>query len=350
VDWVTTLGSDRVGRLLEAVPDPTLVADAAGRIQFANAQASMLLGRPREELLRRTVHELLPEWDGRLTEAATGRPVAADAWHRNGASVPVELTVVPLDETSDSVAVFMRDVRARLILEQETDRMRDELIANVSHELRTPLTSIVGYLELLSELGEDELGPQARRLVEILARNALRELRLVNDLLAVSFVDDYLARTSLEPVELEVLAGQVVEEQQLFAHGAGLTLTLEVEEPVVVRGNADRLVRLLENLVVNSCKFSPPGGQIRVGVATDGPDAVLTVTDTGIGVSEAERERIFERMYRAPGAIDRHVEGAGLGLSIAKAIVDAHSGTITIDSTPGEGTVVRVALPRVSPR
>jgi len=350
VDWVTALGSDRVGRLLEAVPDPTLVADAAGRIQFANAQASMLLGRPRQELLSRTLHELLPEWDGRLAETATERPVAADAWHRNGGSVPVELTVVPLDETSDTVAVFLRDVRARLLLEQETDRMRDELIANVSHELRTPLTSIVGYLELLSELGEDELGPQARRLVEILARNALRELRLVNDLLAVSFVDDYLARTSLEPVELEVLAGQVVEEQQLFAHGAGLTLTLEVEESVVVRGNADRLVRLLENLVVNSCKFSPPGGQIRVGVAADGPDAVLTVSDTGIGVSEAERERIFERMYRAPGAIDRHVEGAGLGLSIAKAIVDAHSGTITIDSTPGEGTVVRVALPRVSPR
>jgi len=350
VDWVTTLGSDRVGRLLEAVPDPTLVADAGGRVQFANVQASVLFGRPREELLGRNARQLVPDWDGQLRDTPAGQTLAADVRHRNGNVVPVELTVAALDEAGSSVAVFLRDVSARLLLEQQTERMRDELIANISHELRTPLTSIVGYLELLSEMGPDELGPQARRLVEILARNAVRELRLVNDLLAVSFVDDYLANTSLEPVDLGVLAGQVVEEQQLFAHGAGLELSVVAEDSVVVRGNADRLVRLLENLVVNSCKFSPPGGQIRVGVTTEGPDAVLTVADTGIGVSEAERERLFERLYRAPGAIDRHVEGAGLGLSIAKAIVDAHAGTITIDSTPGEGTLVRVALPRVSPR
>ena len=351
MDWLTTLGGDRIGRLLDAVPDPTLVVDASGALQFANEQAASLFGSSRHDLLGRNVRDLVQGWSSvDILGPDSGGPAVSQtsARHRNGRTIPVELTVAPIDDSEGSVAVFLRDVRTRLQLEQEADRMRDELIANISHELRTPLTSIVGYLELISELGEDEVGTQARKLVEIVARNAVRELRLVNDLLAVSFVDEYLARTSLEQVDLSVLTGQIIEEQQLFAHGAGLALLLTAEDGVVVRGDADRLVRLLENLVVNSCKFTPPGGEIRVAVTGDGPDAVLTVEDTGIGVSEAERERIFERMYRAPGAIDRHVEGAGLGLSIAKAIVDAHSGTITLDSAPGRGTRVRVALPRVS--
>jgi len=352
VDWVTTLGGDRVGRLLDAVPDPTLVVDDSGVVRFANGEATRVFGWPRQELLGRSLRELVPDWDADKPQP-TGRGQSlshALARHRNGRTVPVDLTLAPIEESTGFVAVFLHDVSSRIQLEQEAERTRDELIANISHELRTPLTSIVGYLELISELGEDEVGPQARRLVEIVARNAVRELRLVNDLLAVSFVDDYLARTSLEQVDLGVLVGQVVEEQQLFAHGAGLTLRLQAEDSVMVRGDSDRLVRLLENLVVNSCKFTPPGGEIRVTVAGDGPNAVLTVADTGIGVSAAERERIFERMYRAPGAIDRQVEGAGLGLSIAKAIVEAHSGTITVDSTPGLGTTVQVALPRSEPR
>ena len=327
---MTSWGGDRIGRLLDAVPDPTLVVDASGVVQFANGQAAVMVGRPRHELLGRHVRELVPEWGTvERSQHESGAPAAspASARHRNGRSIPVELTVTTIDDEAGVLAVFLRDVSAQLQLEQEADRMRDELIA---------------------ELGDDEVGPQARKLVEIVARNAVRELRLVNDLLAVSFVDEYLARTSLEQVDLGVLSGQVIEEQQLFAHGAGLALGLTAEDGVVVRGDADRLVRLLENLVVNSCKFTPPGGEIRVAVTGEGPDAVLTVADTGIGVSEAERERIFERMYRAPGAIDRHVEGAGLGLSIAKAIVDAHSGTITLDSAPGRGTRVRVTLPRVS--
>ena len=348
---MTSWGGDRIGRLLDAVPDPTLVVDASGVVQFANGQAAAMVGQPRHELLGRNVRELVPEWGTvERSQHESGAPAAspASARHRNGRSIPVELTVTTIDDEAGVLAVFLRDVSAQLQLEQEADRMRDELIANISHELRTPLTSIVGYLELIAELGDDEVGPQARKLVEIVARNAVRELRLVNDLLAVSFVDEYLARTSLEQVDLGVLSGQVIEEQQLFAHGAGLALGLTAEDGVVVRGDADRLVRLLENLVVNSCKFTPPGGEIRVAVTGEGPDAVLTVADTGIGVSDAERERIFERMYRAPGAIDRHVEGAGLGLSIAKAIVDAHSGTITLDSSPGRGTRVRVVLPRVA--
>ncbi|HRD60405.1 MAG TPA: PAS domain-containing sensor histidine kinase [Nocardioides sp.] len=355
MDWLTTLTSERAGRLLDAAPDPTVVVDGSGALRYANERVAEVFGHPREELIGRDVRTLVPDWNlAELQRPAAQQLVPTTvARHRNGHTLPVEVTVVPLGGPGDpdgQVTVFLRDISARVRLEQEADRMRDELIANISHELRTPLTSIVGYLELLHELDETQLGQQARRLLEVVARNAHRELRLVNDLLAVSFVDEDHARMHLEPVDLGVVAAQVVEDHQLFARGAGLEVTYEAEESVIVRGDADRLVRLLENLVVNSCKFSPPGGAVRVLVTAEGPDAVLTVIDTGIGVSEAERTKIFDRMYRAPGAIVRQVDGAGLGLSIAKGIVDAHSGTIVVDSTPGQGTTVRVTLPRSAPR
>jgi PAS domain S-box-containing protein len=352
VDWLTTLDSERVGRLLDAAPDPTVVVDGSGALRFANERVAEVFGHRREELVGQHVHTLVPDWNLADLRRGTAQQLVPTtvARHRNGHTLPVEVTVVPLDGMDGQVTVFLRDISARLRLEQEADRMRDELIANISHELRTPLTSIVGYLELLHELDESELGPQARRLLDVVARNAHRELRLVNDLLAVSFVDEDRARMQFEPVDLGVLAAQVVEDHQVFARGAGLQVTHEAQESVVVRGDADRLTRLLENLVVNSCKFSPPGGVVRVVVGADRSDALLTVVDTGIGVTEAERARIFDRMYRAPGAIVRQVDGAGLGLSIAKGIVDAHSGTIAVESAPGQGTTVRVTLPRSAQR
>jgi two-component system phosphate regulon sensor histidine kinase PhoR len=349
MDWLTTLGRDRVGQLLDAAPDPTVVLDPGGTLLFLNQRVAEVFGYPRDELAGQHIRVLVPDWDLAELRAATAHQLTPTGFarHRSGHTVPVELSVAALDEPEGQLTVFLHDLSARIRLEREADRMRDELIANISHELRTPLTSILGYLELLSELGEDELGPEARRLVDVVRRNAGRELRLVNDLLAVSFVDEYLARNTLELIDLTALAAQVVEEHQPFSRGADLELSFEAEDAVMVRGDGDRLVRVLENLLVNACKFSPPGGQVRVAVTAERAEAVLTVADTGIGVSEAERARLFERMYRAPGAIDRHVEGAGLGLAIAKAIVDAHSGTITIDSAPGAGTVVRVAMPLV---
>lgn len=347
MDWLTTLESGRVGQMLDAAPDPTMVIDVDGVLTFVNEGMVAAFGHAREELLGTQVQDLIPGWD--LAElsslTASGLTPRGIARHRSGDDVPIETSVANLDGSDGHVIVFLRDISARIRLEREADRMRDELIANISHELRTPLTSILGYAELLGELGDDELGPHARALVEVVRRNAGRELRLVNDLLAVSFVDEDLARMRFEPVDLGVVASQVVEERQIFAHGAGLDVSVKVEGPVTVLGDADGLIRLVENLVINSCKFSPPGGQVRVSVEARGAIAMLTVTDTGIGVSKEELARIFDRMYRAPGAVERHVEGAGLGLSIAKTIVEAHSGTIGVDSALGKGTTVRVALP-----
>ncbi|MXG87972.1 sensor histidine kinase [Nocardioides flavescens] len=342
----TQWGATTLERLLAAAPLASLVVDRSGLIRFAGGPSAGLLGYPSGVLTGVPVTRVLPQWsEGR---PVTGRQLAR---RHDGVSVPVEVTLVDLgaDDPSGAGALtglHLTDLSGQVLLEQENDDLRDELVGNISHELRTPLTSVVGYLELALELGDDQLGPEARRLLEIVERNARRELRLVDDLLTVTFEVEQLSRMRREPVDLGEVAARVVGEHQPFAHGGGLEVTARADGPAVVRGDDGRLGRALEHLLTNACKFSPPGGQVRVDVTADEATVTLTVADTGIGLSRAERDRLFERFYRAPGTMARNVEGTGVGLCVVKAIVEAHAGTIAVDSEVGRGTTVRVALPR----
>jgi two-component system, OmpR family, phosphate regulon sensor histidine kinase PhoR len=339
----SALGDTGLERLLDAAPDPVLVVSADGVVRYASEAATFLLGHPRQDLVGRPLERLVPGWE-RARRTAGTEDWGSTARHRDGRAVPVELSLVPMER--DLTGVFLRDISSRLQLEAENDRLRDELIANISHELQTPLTSIIGYAELLRELGEDQLGPDARRLVEVVHRNAQRELRLVEDLLAVSFQGEHLSRMASEPLDLVAVTQRIASERQPFAEGAGLTLRVSAPEPAYVRGDRHHLGRMVEHLLVNACKFTAPGGSVDLTVEVQETVVVVGVADTGIGVSEQEAARLFERLYRAPGAIARNVEGAGLGLAIAKAVAEAHRGSIRLDSTIGQGTTVRVTLPR----
>ena len=186
----------------------------------------------------------------------------------------------------------------RLLTEQndrlrELDRMKDEFVSLVSHQLRTPLTSIRGYVELLLEDGA-ALTPDHQRFLTVVDRNAHRLLELVGDLLF--------------------------------------------------------LAQVLDNLVANAIKFTGDGGRVTVTLATSGDRALVTVADTGPGISAADLEKIFERFYRSASATAHGIPGSGLGLPIAKAIIDGHGGRIAVASEEGRGTTVRLELPLAVPR
>jgi signal transduction histidine kinase len=342
----TPWGVTTLERLLAAAPLASLVVDRSATICFAGGPSASLLGYPSGVLTGVPVTRVLPQWgDGR---SVTGRQLAR---RHDGATVPVEVTLVDLgaDDPSGAGAltgIHLADLTGQVLLEQENDDLRDELVGNISHELRTPLTSVVGYLELALELGDDQIGPEARRLLEIVERNARRELRLVDDLLTVTFEVEQLSRMRRDDVDLTDVAARVVAGHQAFAHGAGLEVTAYADGPAVVRGDEGRLARVLEHLVTNACKFSPPGGRVRVEVVATDATVTVTVADNGIGLSRTERERLFERFYRAPGTMARNVEGTGVGLCVVKAVVEAHAGSIYVDSEVGRGTTVRVVLPR----
>jgi two-component system, OmpR family, phosphate regulon sensor histidine kinase PhoR len=223
---------------------------------------------------------------------------------------------------------------------------KDHFVAAVSHELRTPLTSVLGHLELLADL--PDLSDEASDRVRVVQRNAVRLRELVADLLLVAQMTDGNLALNRLPVNLADLVIEAADAAQPAAQGAGVSLDVEVPDgPLVAKVDGPRVRQVIDNLLGNAVKYTEPGGSISVRLRQRGAMVELAVSDTGIGVAPEEVGRLFRRFFRGAQATQRHIPGAGLGLSIVRAIVEAHGGLVTVDSTPGEGSTFRVELPVV---
>lgn len=219
----------------------------------------------------------------------------------------------------------------------------DEFVALISHELRTPLTSIIGYLELT--LDDVNLTDEQRRYLDVVDHNADRLLQLVNDLLFVAGLE--AGELDVRPGELDLaaVARQSVAEAGPRASAKGIELTCEADAVAPVQADKGRMFQVLDNLLSNAIKFTPTGGGVQVSVASLNGVVRLQVTDTGIGIATGDQQRLFDRFFRTSTTAAQQIPGAGLGLFIAQAIVDAHGGSITVRSEPGEGASFRVELP-----
>jgi PAS domain S-box-containing protein len=226
---------------------------------------------------------------------------------------------------------------------RELDRLKDEFIGSVSHELRTPLTSIIGYVELLRE--EHGSGPQLNYFVEVIERNAQRLLRLVGDLLFLSGIQSGKLALEFRTANLAEIAANTVEELRPQAERKHIELALSVTSAPRLTVDSGRIAQLISNLISNAVKFTDDGGRVEVSLGTEGGQAVLAVTDTGIGIPAADRDLVFDRFYRTAIATEQAIPGTGLGLTITRAIAEAHGGTITVDSEEGRGTTFKVSLP-----
>jgi len=245
------------------------------------------------------------------------------------------------DELGDLARAFRR-MRDDL---QQMLQARTDLVANVSHELRTPLTAIKGLVETLRAGAVEDTAVRDTFLASI-EQQTDRLTRLVNDLLILSRADSQALALQVRPVDLTALAHACV--QQLAPRAAATQVTLKVEGPSLTATiDPDRIQQVLVNLLDNAIRFSPPGEtvNVRISQATDG--VRVAVSDQGPGMDEAEQARVFERFYRGDKSrVRRDDSGAGLGLSIAEALVRAHGGEIGIHSRPGHGTSVWFTLPK----
>ena len=226
---------------------------------------------------------------------------------------------------------------------RELDRLKDEFIGLVSHELRTPLVSIIGYVELLKDAGTS--GSDAGHFAEVIERGAQRLLRLVGDLLFLSRIQSAKMTVEFRSADLADIVTRAVEETRPEAQRKHIELALSAAALPCFALDPERIAQLAGNLISNAVKFTPDGGRVEVRVGMQGDQAVLAVADTGIGIPAGDRERIFERFFRSEAATRQAIPGTGLGLTIAKAIVAAHNGTIAVDSDEDRGSTFKICLP-----
>lgn len=260
----------------------------------------------------------------------------------------LELLLAPFDRESaeGGVMVVIHDVTER----RRTEELRREFVANVSHELRTPLTNIRSYAETLAD-GAGDIPPNMEKdFLGVILNESDRMTHIVQDLLTLSRFDSGKSELRLAPFSFEQAVRDIYSAVFMDAqrHGHSLSLDLEPGLPQVV-GDRDRVVQVMMNVVSNSIKYTPDGGQIHISAGRLGERVWMEVSDNGIGIPPEDRSRIFERFYRVDKARSRESGGTGLGLAIAREIVHRHEGEIILVDRPGPGLTVRIELPLGGP-
>ena len=225
---------------------------------------------------------------------------------------------------------------------RELDRTKNDFVSNVSHELRTPLTSIRGYLELLEDDGV--MGGPEREMWEAVNRNVNRLSLLIEDLLTLSKVES--RGTQLTELDLRDVVLEVVTDLKVVAARREVDVDVEFPtEPLRVLADQTQILRAVLNVASNAVKFSRPGGWVRVSVAVEDGEALITVQDNGIGIPEGEVPTVGRRFFRGSNAVDQQIAGTGLGIRIVQTIMERHAGSVHFASVEHEGTTVRLRMP-----
>lgn len=319
--------------LLDALAEPALVL-AGNRVIAANPPALALLGEHVvDEDLRLTLRH--PDAVALLQSERLGAiemPGLRDAksrWQLRVARAGRGQRLVQLTDVSAQAA---------------TDRARTDFVANASHELRTPLTAIRGFVETLQD-EDTATDPHLRaRFLGIVAREAQRMERLIEDLIELSRIEAEKAVPPSGLIDLAALVADVVSEYQGADGAPDAQLVVNLAEAAAVRADPVQLAQVVRNLVDNARRYGG-GSPIRIRTGWSGDQASISVTDSGAGIDAHHLPRLTERFYRVDAARSRETGGTGLGLAIVKHIVERHKGRLVIESRKGQGTTVTVLLP-----
>ncbi|HSD10358.1 MAG TPA: ATP-binding protein [Candidatus Binatia bacterium] len=348
--------------LINSAPDALVISDSSGRIVLVNDQTVELFGHSREELLGQSVEVLVPlgllESGGcgfgerNTTSTRLGRDLSGR--RKDGTEFPIEVSLSPL-RTDDGALVTMaiRDVTDRKRFEAELARARDaaleavrlksSFLANMSHEIRTPLNVIGGYNQLiadrLAELGDDS----HQEALAGIQRASNRIIRTVQSILDMSKIETSTFETHPVLIQLPVLLEQVVHEFQELAKAKGVSLSCEIKESrAAVLFDEYCLAQALVNLLDNAVKFTERGTITVRLERNSGGDLCLEVRDTGIGIDESYRSRLFERFSQEDSGYTRRFEGSGLGLALVKNYVELNGARIAVHSEKSKGSVFTI--------
>jgi PAS domain S-box-containing protein len=344
--------------------DAVIAIDEEQRIIFFNEGAERIFGWSADEVGGKYLAMLLPE---RYRPQHRGHVEGFGAAHgrarlmgerqeisglrKSGEEFPAEASIQRMVVDGRTVyAAVLRDVSARYRAEEalhQAIRARDDMMGIVSHDLRNPVSAVKMLAKsLLEESRVSPLPADVVERVEVMHQAANQIDRLIQDLLDVTRLEAGRLRVSPRDVAPVTVVEAALYALRTLIQGDGVELAVSYQEPLpMVHADPDRVTQLLSNLVGNSLKFTPAGGRVEVRVEPYGDGVLISVVDTGEGIPADHLPHVFDRFYQATHSRKGARHGAGLGLPIARGIVEAHGGTIWIESAPGRGTTVRFTLP-----
>ncbi|MBT9477000.1 sensor histidine kinase [Polaromonas sp.] len=346
---------NRTKTIIETAQGAFIGVNFEGRITDWNSQAQKMLGWTREEMLGQSLVKLVPERFRADIDSAMQHFVHTGTASfintnlerlvltKEGKELPVEVRIGLINTPKlKFFSAFLHDISER----KQVERMKNEFISTASHELRTPLTAIYASLSLVNSGMAGELPPDAQELLGISFKSAERLVRLVNEVLDVEKIDSQTMDYRMVTQAMLPLVEQAVRATQHYADQYGVRLELAGDSADgQVSIDVDRIIQVVVNLLSNAAKFSPAGGLVRVSLKQFSAYLRVSVIDSGTGIPENFRDRIFQRFAQADSSDRRQKGGTGLGLNICKSIIEAHKGRIDFVSEAGKGCEFYFDLP-----
>ena len=333
--------------IFSAMQDGLLVLDGERRIALFNHTFQKLFGLdedsvgiPLLEVVREaTIEELISE-TFRKRKPSHGEITIADR-HWQVSAEPMQ----PSNGARIGAVVLLHDITAL----KRADEMRRDFVANVSHELRTPLSILRGYIETMLDDPKMPRGETAR-ILEVMDQHSKRLGLLANDLLTLAQLESGSSSLQWSEIDLLRFLSDLVRDWKKKFAAKGLEAVVDVSDDCsIIRGDEERLREVFDNLLDNAVKYSNRNGIVRLDAMRRDGEIILSVGDGGVGISQEDLSRVFERFYRADKARGCELGGTGLGLSIVKHIAQLHGGRVEADSELGKGTTIRVILPNAIP-
>jgi signal transduction histidine kinase/CheY-like chemotaxis protein/CHASE3 domain sensor protein len=360
--WTSASAHAELLAVINTMPAALVIMNHDGSIRLQNRAADLLLGRPPVNTGERVAYwrrmsvrdqatgsmRRLSRAPIQMLESASIAGQEIQIEQPDGSAAVVLMSSARLSAKTGNgsgvVAAFQDITRLR-----ELDRLKDDFVAIVSHELRTPLTAMRGSLQLL--LADDQAVPDAdnRELVTVALRSCERLVRIINDMLDVAKMEAGKLCLRRKRVATEDIIRSSIVDVQPLASQAGVHFTVDVPADIpAVLADPDRLMQALVNLLSNAVKFAPAQSAVTVSAREEGDVVALSVRDRGKGIPPENLARLFQKFEQLDGTGTRRVGGTGLGLTITKAIIEEHGGTIAVDSMVGEGTTFTLRLPRAT--
>jgi PAS domain S-box-containing protein len=367
-----------VRAILDNTLDAVMAMDAEGVIRFWNPRAERTFGWGRDEAVGTALVDLIVDENDRerlredlaRADASTGgvpQRTEVLGQRRDGTSFPLEITITVIPEDPDyRFSAFARDIterkrsereRERLLAEAEhareqaevASRVKDEFLSTLSHELRTPLTAIVGWIYLLRGGRLDD--PGKARALDAIDRNAGAQAQVISDILDLSRIVGAKFRLEVRPIELAPVVAAAIETLMPAANARGIKVQAVLDPSAgLVSGDTDRLRQVIWNLVSNAIKFTPKGGRVTARVRRVDQNVVITVEDSGVGISPQVLPHVFERFRQGDSSNTRNHGGLGLGLAVVRHLVELHGGQVTASSTGEDrGSTFTVKIPLLDP-